>query len=70
LEFFTPTKRNLFYNRFLQRINANVMPLSGGLIISESGERNLLVGAAGRYRFLEKAVRNLGTHRQGKFHQI
>jgi hypothetical protein len=46
------------------------MPFSAGLIIPEFGERNLLVGAAGRYRFLEKAVRNSERRRQGKFHQI
>ncbi len=51
-------------------MNANVMPFSGGLIIFESGERNLLVEAAGEYRFLEKAVRNSEKRRQGKLHQI
>lgn len=46
------------------------MPFGAVLIISESGEKNLLVEAAGRYRFLEKAVRNSETRKQRKFHQI
>jgi hypothetical protein len=51
-------------------MSANIMPFGAGLVIFESGEKNLLAGAPGRYRFSEKAIRNLKEGSQGKFHQI